>query len=196
MHDRWDTFFSSITCLPADGVSHAPGQKDFQRFEAKYGMVLPQSYRSFVSRSGPGVLGDLFRIAAPGYGGMGHWFDLDRLNRESIRTAPPEYIAEVHCRGLDSDESADIVKQLQRMVFFCTLEAEEFIGWDTLDESDAGPNEYGICIVPRMGPPVYCCCSFYSFIYDICMGSGFKEFFHDDESSEAAFKRSHTFRLI
>lgn len=163
----WHELYSS---LAVDGVPHSPTAEAVGHIEARYGFQLPRSYVEFAYCFGPGILAEIFNLAVPGYGQRSCWFDLHEMNKQSPRSFPDHFLQEVYCPSLPPDEVIDVVSQIQRLVFFCALDGNDYVGWDPEDVSDPGSNEYGIYILPRGEPPVYCVCAFAQFIFDVCLG--------------------------
>ena len=177
--DAWQWLSSRLTT--AEGYRPVP--ETFDNFEVKYGVRLPGGYRGFASRFGAGILGRYFRIAVPEIPNGVTWFDLDKLNRHSVRACSAEWVEGVHCRGIPQQEVPGIVAQVRRLVFFASLDAEEYIGWDPEDVRDSDAPEYGVYILPRCAPPVYCAHSFEQFVFDICLGDRFPEHIPTDREA-------------
>jgi hypothetical protein len=159
---------------------YRPRPEAFDLFETKLGVCLPGGYRGFVSRFGAGYLGKYFRIAAPNNRAGAPTFDLLSLNQQSARAASPEWIEEVHCRGVPAGEVAGVVARIRRLVFFASLDADEFIGWDPEDVRDSEAPEYGVYILPRCRPPIECAYSFEQFVFDIGLGDRFPDYIPTD----------------
>jgi hypothetical protein len=174
--DAWDWLEQRLTVEPRT----LPRSADFDRFEEQYGVRLPSSYRSFASRFGPGILGAFFRLAVPGNPAGAPWFDLDGLNELSVRSCPLSFIDEVHCQEVPVFEVADMIATIRRLVFFCSLDGSEYIGWDPEDVRDSDAPEYGVYILPRLGPPIDCAHSFEQFVFDICLGDRYPDYVPTD----------------
>ena len=121
------------------------------------GVKLPASYRSFVKVFGAGQLADDFRICAPGYPAS-TGYDLQRFNEQE--------------RGRFSVGDCQLFpdpERVQRLIYFCSTETSEVIGWDPQDARQRKQHEYGIYEV-ALGPSILLLAtSFAEFIQKVCL---------------------------
>jgi hypothetical protein len=80
-----------------------------------------------------------------------------------------------------ANEVAEVAAQIRRLIFFCSLDGGEDIGWDPEDVRDSEAPEYGVYVLPRLGPPVECAHSFEQFVFDICLGERGPDYLRIDE---------------
>jgi hypothetical protein len=74
--------FAKVKVFVPKGATPAskPTTKAMASFEKRNNLVLPPSYKEFIKQFGPGEIGSILRIAAPGYPSLTEW-DLELLNQ-------------------------------------------------------------------------------------------------------------------
>jgi len=135
-------------------------------FQARAGFRLPDSYREFLHRFGPGELSGYFRISGPIparlRGRVSEAFDIDA--QRAMLDDPEGYWAEAVAPTLT-----------RRLVLFAETIGGDWLFWDVGDVRDAARAEYGVYGFARgdrhHGGLV--ADGFAAFIIDVCLGRGF-----------------------
>jgi hypothetical protein len=110
-----------------------PKSKDIWRFQRETGIALPPSYTAFIRRFGPGELGALLRITAPGYPKRPAIDLLAFSRRINVVSMAADYSFE--CRGGASS-----------LLFFGSNYGGDLFAWDTSQHANG---EYRIIAFPR-----------------------------------------------
>jgi hypothetical protein len=180
---NWKELYSTLKITPESGPQYCPNSDTLDRFEQQYNVRLPESYRSFAALFGPGLLGNTFRIAVPGTPFSWVWYDLNLLNQQSARHCPIDYLEKVQLSKVQKQEIPVEIERIRRMIFFCSVESEEYIGWDPKDVRNSKANEYGVYILPGLGRPVFCASTFAEFVLEICLGDQWPKYHYVDRES-------------
>ncbi|MGE3807281.1 MAG: SMI1/KNR4 family protein, partial [Gemmataceae bacterium] len=106
------------------------------RFQSQRGLLLPDSYRDFALRFGPGELGGLLRLTAPGYPGDD---TLDLAEHDAFMHSGDD--------GLIQDHGHP--ELLTSLFYFASTYAGDTLGWDTREFRDSRHHEYDIYLLPR-----------------------------------------------
>ena len=148
-----------------------PPAEALDAYEAATGFRLPQGYRQFVLRIGPGEFGAFTTVYGPDYPG---------------RRSPFPHLArageEFRGHHLDGRTDEDVrrswadVARVRRLHVFAKSSGGDYFGWDPLDvrdESGDGP-EYGVYELPHSDPAVACvAASMLEFVEKVCLrGAG------------------------
>jgi hypothetical protein len=176
----WDTLSESLEVQAFRDVVAKLRPDDLDGYEARTGLKLPESYREFVLRFGPGELASTFQIAAPGYARYDVKVDLDRLTPWFRRVS-----------GLDTRSDAELANtyddpaRARRVVLFCTTFGGDYYGWDPQDVNDPAAPEYAVYILARHDTRVRKVAdSFRAFIEDYCLGDGYPREIGEDGWNE------------
>jgi hypothetical protein len=118
----WKKLYDSldIEIDPGTPKGVKPTPAVISAYEAATGFKLPEDYCDFIQVFGPGELGRVFRIKAPGYPTLGFSADLDAFNSGFNRLR-------------DNPESVGICErkeQFKRLHFFAATDGGEAIAWD------------------------------------------------------------------
>jgi hypothetical protein len=169
----WDKLLAQIRALRGRKAVPLPRPEALDAYEEASGLKLPEGYRHFALRLGPGdVGGDHFRIAAPGYPKNRDTVDLAKMSKRyrGLADLPHEDLAAKY----------DDPERVRRLVAFCDTGGGDYYGWDPQDVRDAASHEYGVYLVPRHGKSVENVAgSFLEFIGEYCLGPGYRAKFLD-----------------
>lgn len=153
----------------------APTNEELDRFESEFELVLPSSYRVFVSVFGPGELAGVFRIAVP-YCKVAS-FDLAK-EIESHKK-----LFRGRTSWIRRQKYADPDKVERLCVFSTTYRGEKY-GFDPEEVTSKRPREYPIYLLTRMGDaPEKISDTFESFVTEYCLGKQFLEVYSDEVRS-------------
>jgi hypothetical protein len=169
---NWDDLLSRIEIILQDDEHKRPTIGDLDGFEAEFGFKLPEDYRQFALRFGPGELGRReWRFQTPGFPGAGPLADLGELNRGYLR----------RLQGIETLDEAKFSRYgdpmvIRRLVTFCTggLETDAFT-WDTGHVTDPEKNDYAVYILSGdLEPHVQrVASSFREFVVDYLLAGGY-----------------------
>jgi len=140
--------FDMILLEVDDDSVPLPDAVALDEFERTSGFHLPESYRRFVLRFGPGTFDsiDEVSVASPGYPKTYRYFDLARLNRaDVVRDWPDDEI---------QMSFGPNVARVRRLILFATTSGGDRYGWDPLDLTDESAHECGVYLLPRHGKPL------------------------------------------
>jgi hypothetical protein len=128
-------------------------------YDVEAGVRLPASYRGFCGVFGPGVLGDWYEFAAPGYTGKNAWqFDLATMNAD--RRA-----------SLEWEEYAQDVEQFRRAIVFGGDQTAAMFLWDSAEITRPDENELAIYAIWRNWETERVCDTFWDFVM-MCLHKG------------------------
>jgi hypothetical protein len=167
----WDSLLSQIEVRKwGDNYVSTPGPASLDEYEAATGSRLPESYRQFILRFGPGELAEKFTIAAPGYSEhrSSQRIDLAVMNRR-FQDLPDDFFAS----GWDDP------RQARRLILFCERTGgADYCGWDPEDVRDPAAPEYGIYALWHGDRRVMNVAgSFHEFIEDYLFGDNYLKYF-------------------
>lgn len=168
---NWGQLYDSLEIrqIPGELVFEPPSESNFEKFEQAFEMILPKSYRRMLTVFGPGEIGRRFTIKAPGY--ANRWPDVDLA-----------WFTTKWRQRLFDNVRDDRVK---RLTYFCETIWSDLVGWDPSDIRDATGQEYGIYIcIHERDTCDYLTDSFDTFINQICLGEGFREFLGADATAD------------
>lgn len=174
----WQTLYDSLEIeIPngtPKGVKPTPAALD--EYEAATEFKLALDYRDFIQVFGPGELGKVFRIKAPGYPTLGDPVDLGIFNSMFDTLRNDQTALEFYERR----------EQIKRLHFFAATDAGEIIAWDP-DDRNADWHDYGIYILlhGRKAPELLAV-SFKKFVFDVCLGNGYFRFFTEETHWDTA----------
>jgi hypothetical protein len=141
--------FDRVALTVADDSVPLPTAAALDEFERAENFALPEGYRRFVLRFGPGSFrgrGAQVSVASPGYPKDLPWFDLARLNRWYRRLDWDDE----ELRAMYGANTA----RVRRLVLFASDDGGDDYGWDPRDVTVPGRHEYGVYHLPRHGRPV------------------------------------------
>ncbi len=155
----WKQFRSKLDFVLPKGTSPLiPSEKDLDRFEKEFKLVLPKTYRAFVREIGPGTLGGYFVISAPLY-------DDDRkygLQKKAKLQQTSDVLASIYGK--------DVVS---RLVPFGGSIIGDIFAFDPTTRRGIRNVEYSIFALPRDQERVVLLTEdFKSFILDTCFRNG------------------------
>jgi len=140
--------FDTIRLEVNDDSVPLPDASALDEFEHNSGFLLPESYRRFVLRFGPGTFENIDEatVASPGYPKTYDDYDLARLNRGyGVRDWPDDEIRMSFGPNVD---------RVRRLILFASTSGGDRYGWDPLDPTDESAHEYGVYLLPRHGKPL------------------------------------------
>lgn len=145
--DKWRERLQQIQVVVNFDPVPLPTEAALDAYEQDTGTRLPQSFREFLLKFGPGELADEYQIVSPGYEDYSDAVDLATLNRRfqgytSMTQRTDESLAE---------EFGDAARA-RRLVLFASTFGGDRYGWDPDDVRDPAEPEYGIYLVPHPGP--------------------------------------------
>ena len=150
--------------VESDGIIPAATEAHLKQYEANYGR-LSNSYKSYCRVFGPGIVGGVFRIAAPGYDG-------------SISTFSPDGLRDAVINGTNYKRSAgDGVERVERGLFFCIDSDRAYYFFDPEDVPYKRPYE---CAVYRLAFDYSVhrlADSYWQFFIAYCIGNKFAQLF-------------------
>jgi hypothetical protein len=130
----WQAFYDSLAIVQTYGEPvPKPTVAQLDQFEAEVGFRLPQSYRSYITVFGPGeLLGQRWKIAAPGYQAIAEWWDLARFHQVYNPSIwlPNHFPVSRH----------DCI----RRCFYFGFQEQDAFGWDLGEVTDAATSEYAV----------------------------------------------------
>jgi hypothetical protein len=174
----WKQLYDSleIEITPGTPKGVKPAQAIISEYEAATGFKLPLDYCEFIQVFGPGELGRVFRIKAPGYPTMGYPTDLGAFNSsfDASRNDPAKL-------GVYERQ-----EQFKRLHFFAATDGGEAIAWDP-NFHDPDRHDYGIYILlGSSDAPELLAVSFKKFIFDACLGDGYYRLFAEETHWDTA----------
>lgn len=161
----WDGFRQSMK-FPKGESRYRPDEQAIRELEQKAGVRLPKSYCEFMKGFGPGVLGNVFEISAPGYG-RGELFDLWSLSRS------------VHETKTEADAYSPDPAQHDRFLFFARDVAVVFYAWDPNEVTNSDGSEFAIYAQFRDWEVQRLASSFFEFITEVAVGPRHAELYED-----------------
>jgi hypothetical protein len=178
----WDSLRDRLEIWEDDDDVPKPGTSALDAYEAATGFRLPESYSQFVLAFGPGELGGLFMIAAPGYPDHpDEDIDLGRMSRGFRKRAGFERRSDEDLAGWHDDP-----RRARRLVLFAKDIGPDYYGWDPEDVRDTEAHEYGIYALMHSDPRVLNIAgSFREFIEEYCLGDGWvSEVGHEQDEED------------
>jgi hypothetical protein len=174
----WKQLYDSLEIEIAPGTPKGvkPTQAMISEYEVATGFKLPLDYREFIQVFGPGELGRVFRIKAPGYPTLGYPTDLGAFNSsfDEFRHDPTKL-------GVYERQ-----EQFKRLHFFAATDAGEAIAWGP-NYHDVDRDDYWVYILLRSSnAPELLAVSFKKFIFDVCLGDGYFRFFAEETHWDTA----------
>lgn len=174
----WKQLYDSLEIEIAPGTPEGvkPTQAIFSEYEAATGFKLPPDYCAFIQIFGPGELGRVFRIKAPGYSALGYPTDLGAYNSsfDEFRHDPAKL-------GVYERQ-----EQFKRLHFFAATDSGEAIAWDS-NYHDVDRDDYGIYILLRSSnAPELLAVTFEKFIFDVCLGDEYFRLFSEETHWDTA----------
>jgi hypothetical protein len=174
----WQTLYDSLEIQKSSDTPKGmkPTAATLSEYEAATGFKLPLDYCDFIKVFGPGELGRVFRIKAPGYPTPGYPTDLGAFNSsfDEFRHDPAKI--GVYERQV----------QFKRLHFFAATDAGEAIAWDP-NFHDVDRDDYAVYILLRSSDaPELLAVSFKKFIFDVCLGDGYSRLFAEETHWDTA----------
>lgn len=157
-----------------NGGPYPVTEKALAKFEQTTGR-LSSSYRSYCRVFGPGMIGDWFRIAVPGYEGSIPSFSLTKLT-ETV----------VHNTGYKTSAPVS-AEQIARGLFFGSDDSGAYYFFDPEDVPTKRPYEYAVYFLARNYEVSRLSDSFWQFVIQCCLGKQYAKLFPGSEP-EPSFK--------
>jgi hypothetical protein len=156
---KWETLYSTLRILTQTDWIMLPKSTaaDIDHFEVTSGLLLPESYRGFVTVFGAGELAYEYDVSAPGYPSSSEWWDLRQFSQQV--KAYFDDVAEYY-------ENSDLVS---RLWYFASSKGRLSFGWDVTDIRSEQAHEYAIFEVSPSDEPVLVATSFADFVQSVCL---------------------------